>query len=209
MLLGWVWLVVNCTSCWTVVDPIRNTSFRRIKNNKRKQLKYPYATTFTRLKLPSSSLFTRKMSTRKSRRFHSRRKGLVVRCGIAVPLQLRMLTGQAYQQLKVALTFKDGKEFTFDTPLIQPIRPEESKFTIYGTKVEVVLRKANGISWPTIEPTDKPITSWTTFGEFEKKERPGLSAVGSAERFRLLAQVCREGLAQLDPKKWCLGRTRR
>jgi hypothetical protein len=33
-----------------------------------------------------------------------------------------------------------------------------------GTKVELTLKKANGISWPSLEPTEGPITSWTTFG---------------------------------------------
>ncbi|KAI9032308.1 hypothetical protein DFJ74DRAFT_654035 [Hyaloraphidium curvatum] len=67
------------------------------------------------------------------------------------------------QRLSVNLVFKDGKAFDFDTPLTQPIRPGESTFTVFGTKVEVILRKANGISWPSIEPNNK-VTSWTTFG---------------------------------------------
>ncbi len=39
----------------------------------------------------------------------------------------------------------------------------ESTFEILSTKVEISLKKANGLSWVGIEPTDK-VTSWTTFG---------------------------------------------
>ncbi|KAI8800736.1 chord-domain-containing protein [Cladochytrium replicatum] len=57
----------------------------------------------------------------------------------------------------------DGKRFKYHTPLVQPITPELSKYEVLSTKVEITLRKANGISWPSIEPrTD--IVSFTTFG---------------------------------------------
>ncbi|KXS20179.1 chord-domain-containing protein [Gonapodya prolifera JEL478] len=67
------------------------------------------------------------------------------------------------QSLKVNIQFLDGKYFLYETPLSQPINPAESKYTILSTKVEVVLRKRNGISWPAIGPLDKVVT-WTTFG---------------------------------------------
>ncbi|KAJ3340022.1 hypothetical protein HDU93_007571 [Gonapodya sp. JEL0774] len=67
------------------------------------------------------------------------------------------------QALKVNLQFLDGTYFIYDTTLSQPIDPAESKYTFLSTKVEVVLRKRNGISWPAIAPIDN-VVSWTTFG---------------------------------------------
>ena len=32
-----------------------------------------------------------------------------------------------------------------------------------STKIELLLAKANGISWPSLEPCEN-VTSWTTFG---------------------------------------------
>ncbi|KAJ3047975.1 hypothetical protein HK097_010993 [Rhizophlyctis rosea] len=67
------------------------------------------------------------------------------------------------EELKVDVEFQDGKIFKFHTPLSQPIEPENSKYEILTTKIEITLKKANGISWPSIEPK-AGVTSWTTFG---------------------------------------------
>jgi len=67
------------------------------------------------------------------------------------------------EKLRVEVVYEDGRKGIFETLLCQPVNPEESKFTRMGTKIEVVLQKANGISWPTLEPSTN-VTSWTTFG---------------------------------------------
>ncbi|OUM60251.1 hypothetical protein PIROE2DRAFT_29761, partial [Piromyces sp. E2] len=54
------------------------------------------------------------------------------------------------ERLLVDVVFQDGKVFQFHTDLSQPIIPEQSKYEILSTKVEINLKKANGISWPTI-----------------------------------------------------------
>ncbi|KAJ3103938.1 hypothetical protein HDU97_009750 [Phlyctochytrium planicorne] len=79
------------------------------------------------------------------------------------------------QELRAELKFDDGKQFTFLTPLSLPILPEESKYVIMGTKVEIVLKKANGLSWPSLEPQEG-VVSWTTFGV-----NGGVGTVGSTE----------------------------
>ncbi|KAJ3045707.1 hypothetical protein HDV00_007833 [Rhizophlyctis rosea] len=66
-------------------------------------------------------------------------------------------------ELKVDVKFQDGKIFKFHTQLSQPIEPDTSKYEILTTKLEITLKKANGISWPSIEPK-AGITCWTTFG---------------------------------------------
>jgi len=67
------------------------------------------------------------------------------------------------ERLLVDVVFQDGRIFQFHTDLSQPIIPEQSKYEILSTKVEINLKKANGISWPTIEPNSN-VVSWTTFG---------------------------------------------
>jgi len=67
------------------------------------------------------------------------------------------------QSMNVDIKMKDNKRYKKSIPLFQPIVPQESNFKPLTTKVEVKLRKGNGISWPALEPTDN-VTSWTTFG---------------------------------------------
>ncbi|KAJ1339913.1 hypothetical protein BSLG_005448 [Batrachochytrium salamandrivorans] len=65
--------------------------------------------------------------------------------------------------LKVDIKFLDGSTSQYHTSLFQPIDPALSKFQILSTKLEIVMKKANGISWVSIEPKEN-VTSWTTFG---------------------------------------------
>jgi hypothetical protein len=67
------------------------------------------------------------------------------------------------KNVKVDLEFMDGSVFKFHSELFQPIKPEESKFSVLSTKVEIVFIKANGISWAAIEPKSG-VTNFTTFG---------------------------------------------
>jgi hypothetical protein len=53
--------------------------------------------------------------------------------------------------------------YQMNKELFQPIQPESSSFNLYRTKIELVMHKANGISWAALEATDH-VTSWTTFG---------------------------------------------
>ena len=57
----------------------------------------------------------------------------------------------------------NGQKCRMHTDLFQPIEPETCKYTCMGTKLELILSKANGISWPSIEPNEN-LKSWTTFG---------------------------------------------
>jgi hypothetical protein len=65
--------------------------------------------------------------------------------------------------LTVDVGFLDGKKSFWETELFQPILPDESSFQVLGTKVEIILKKSNGLSWASIEPNSN-VTSWTTFG---------------------------------------------
>ncbi|KAG0229075.1 hypothetical protein BGW42_001796 [Actinomortierella wolfii] len=67
------------------------------------------------------------------------------------------------RELSIDLKMPEGKRFQWSLALFQPIEPENSTFEVLGTKVEITLKKANGISWPTLEPSEGA-RSWTTFG---------------------------------------------
>ncbi|KAI8821412.1 chord-domain-containing protein [Fimicolochytrium jonesii] len=68
-------------------------------------------------------------------------------------------------ELRMNIKFQDGKTSTFNTALSQPIDPAGSKYEVLSTKIEVVLKKVNALSWATLEPNEK-VVSWTTFGTF-------------------------------------------
>jgi hypothetical protein len=63
-----------------------------------------------------------------------------------------------FQPTLVNLDLKttDNKRFKKEFPLFATIKPEESKFRILGTKLELTLVKADGTSWPVLRSDDKP-----------------------------------------------------
>ncbi|KAL5490257.1 hypothetical protein ACEPAI_5090 [Sanghuangporus weigelae] len=59
----------------------------------------------------------------------------------------------------------DSKRFTRTLSLFGPIVPEESKYTFFGTKVELNLRKTDTRSWNLLERTDRDLGGFNlTFG---------------------------------------------
>ena len=48
----------------------------------------------------------------------------------------------------------DNKQYNTSVTLYGPIKPEESKFKIMGTKLELTLAKANGAGWPVLRADD-------------------------------------------------------
>ncbi|KAF9938274.1 hypothetical protein BGZ65_000119, partial [Modicella reniformis] len=67
------------------------------------------------------------------------------------------------REVNIDLKMPDGKRYQMNLPLFQPIEPSGSSFEVLGTKVEITMKKANGISWATLEPSEGN-KSWTTFG---------------------------------------------
>ncbi|CAH1759083.1 23355_t:CDS:2 [Entrophospora sp. SA101] len=68
------------------------------------------------------------------------------------------------QELIVDLRFSDSKIFKEIYPLYEKIDPEKSKFEYLSTKVEIKLKKANGISWQTLRSDENSCGAVTTFG---------------------------------------------
>ncbi|CAO3610174.1 unnamed protein product [Cunninghamella blakesleeana] len=67
------------------------------------------------------------------------------------------------RSIDVNIKMKDNKRYKKQLPLFHLIDPDTSKFTVLSTKVEINLKKTNGISWAALEPT-KDVKTWTTFG---------------------------------------------
>ncbi|KAG0345068.1 hypothetical protein BG004_003998 [Podila humilis] len=67
------------------------------------------------------------------------------------------------RDVSIDLKMPDGKRFKLELPLFQPIEPAGSSYEVLGTKVEITMKKANGISWATLEPSEGA-KCWTTFG---------------------------------------------
>lgn len=64
----------------------------------------------------------------------------------------------ASQQLDLDLPTTDSpvpKRYKTEVPLFGPIDTEKSSFKILGTKLEVTLVKADGISWPVLRSDDR------------------------------------------------------
>jgi hypothetical protein len=60
-------------------------------------------------------------------------------------------------QVNVDLRTSDSKRYKTEYPLFASINPEQSKYRILGTKLELTLAKADGTSWPVLR-SDEPLT---------------------------------------------------
>ncbi|KAI8081381.1 chord-domain-containing protein [Halteromyces radiatus] len=65
--------------------------------------------------------------------------------------------------IDIDIKMKDNQRYKKHLPLFHLIDCEGSKFNALSTKVEINLKKTNGISWAALEPT-KDVKTWTTFG---------------------------------------------
>lgn len=59
--------------------------------------------------------------------------------------------------MNLDLRTTDSKRYETEFPLFAAINPEQSKFRILGTKLEMTLAKADGTSWPVLR-SDDPLT---------------------------------------------------
>ncbi|KAI8829055.1 chord-domain-containing protein [Chytriomyces cf. hyalinus JEL632] len=69
-------------------------------------------------------------------------------------------------KVSINAKFQDGKKYVETIPLALAVDAANCKFLVLSTKIELVLKKANGLSWPTLEmPADGVVLkSFTTFG---------------------------------------------
>jgi len=65
--------------------------------------------------------------------------------------------------MSVWIEYLDGSVFEWSKPLFQPIIAQECTVEFLSTKIEVVLKKANGLSWLALTSEEKP-QGFVTFG---------------------------------------------
>ncbi|KNE69796.1 hypothetical protein AMAG_14332 [Allomyces macrogynus ATCC 38327] len=77
-------------------------------------------------------------------------------------------TQYAEQGFRVEAVGKDGNRLgaVVQIATYLPIDPEQSTCEVLSTKIELILKKKQGISWPALEATDAvpDVATWTTFG---------------------------------------------
>jgi len=66
-------------------------------------------------------------------------------------------------KLNLSIVFTNGDIFEKEFYLFEEINPDKSKVSYLSVKLEIILTKANGLSWAALEQTEK-ILQWTTFG---------------------------------------------
>jgi len=68
-------------------------------------------------------------------------------------------------QIRLDLSLPGPKRFTRTVQLFGPVDPSASSFTVFGSKVEIRLKKRDGRSWALLEKTDRDLGPITlTFG---------------------------------------------
>jgi hypothetical protein len=77
--------------------------------------------------------------------------------------------------MNVLIHFVDGSVYEWKKQLFQPIVTTESTYEVLSTKIEIVLKKANGLSWLALTSEEKP-QGFVTFGVSGK-----VGTVGSKE----------------------------
>lgn len=60
------------------------------------------------------------------------------------------------QSIKLDLRTQDSKRYQNDFPLFAPIKPQDCKYRILGTKIEFTLAKADGTTWQVLRSDEKP-----------------------------------------------------
>ena len=67
------------------------------------------------------------------------------------------------RQLTIEFNFDPGKRYSAVIPLYDEIDPNNSRFEVLSTKLEITMKKANGVSWPVLRP-DPNVTQNIKFG---------------------------------------------
>jgi hypothetical protein len=69
----------------------------------------------------------------------------------------------APRELNVSFDFEPRKRYTSTIPLYDEIDPDNSRFEVLSMKLEITMKKANGVSWPVLRP-DPNVTQKIKFG---------------------------------------------
>ena len=67
------------------------------------------------------------------------------------------------RQVTIEFTFDPRKRYSAVIPLYDEIDPSNSRYEVLSTKLEITMKKANGVSWPVLRP-DPNVTQNIKFG---------------------------------------------
>jgi hypothetical protein len=69
----------------------------------------------------------------------------------------------APREINISFDFDMRKRYAATIPLYNEIDPGSSRHEVLSTKLEITMKKANGISWPVLRP-DPNVTERIKFG---------------------------------------------
>jgi len=75
----------------------------------------------------------------------------------------------APRQIEISFDFDPHKRYAATIPLYEEINPENSRYEVLSTKLEITMKKANGASWPVLRP-DPNVTDRIKFGVDSKNK---------------------------------------
>jgi hypothetical protein len=67
------------------------------------------------------------------------------------------------REVSISFNFDQAKAYKTTIPLFDEIDPENSRYQVLSTKLEITMKKANGASWPVLRP-DPNVTDRIKFG---------------------------------------------
>ncbi|MCL4418502.1 hypothetical protein M1146_00185 [Patescibacteria group bacterium] len=71
-------------------------------------------------------------------------------------------------QLEVTIQLAEGKEYSLDLDLCGEIVPEESKYEVLSTKIEIRMKKVSTAQWPSLEDNGQGVC-YNSFGANETR----------------------------------------
>jgi len=83
--------------------------------------------------------------------------------------------------LGVSVKLPSGSEYQLNLDLADEVNPGESKYEVLGTKIEIKLKKARAVKWPTLEFTGSKIDSWNSVSD-SKDKQPALYYPSSSKK---------------------------
>ena len=67
------------------------------------------------------------------------------------------------REIYISFNFDPKKAYEATIPLFEEIDPDNSRYEVLSTKLEITMKKANGASWPVLRP-DPNVTDKIRFG---------------------------------------------
>lgn len=104
------------------------------------------------------------------------------------------------RKLDISVRLDSGSEYQLSLELADAVVPEQSKYSVLGSKVEVRLQKARAAHWASLEGASVPVTAWGTVNDGERGLAYPSSSRQGAKGGRDWDAVARESGADEEEK---------